>query len=201
MRAATLVTLARELDTDLDWREQADLGRELDQIGTELGLPGHQWHGRSFQVTSAAASGETAEVRRLIDECAELATSYRMPGPGAVTATMTATLAHLDGRIEASEAEYTRAAALMAGQGSPHAEGYLVVAIATLRATEGLPPSCCRRPGGCSRSSARSWPTCWRSRWPPPGNRPRPAGCWPRRARSGPTTSSRSSRPSARWPW
>ncbi|GAA1162827.1 hypothetical protein GCM10009664_33670 [Kitasatospora gansuensis] len=137
LRAATLVTLARELDTDLDWREQADLGRELDQIGAELDLPGHQWHGRSFQVTSAAASGETAEVRRLIDECAELATSYRMPGPGAVTATMTATLAHLDGRIEASEAEYTRAAALMAGQGSPHAEGYLVVAIATLRATEG----------------------------------------------------------------
>lgn len=137
LRAATLVTLARELDADLDRRERAELGRELDRLGTAHDLPIHRWYGRYFLATAAAAGGEVAAARQLIDECVELAGSYRMPGPGAVSDTMVATLAHIEGRIGEAEAGYTRAAVRMARQGSPYADGYLAIARMTLRASEG----------------------------------------------------------------
>ncbi|MEV7556050.1 tetratricopeptide repeat protein [Streptomyces sp. NPDC089795] len=60
-----------------------------------------------------------------------------MPGPVAVGETVEATWAHVEGRFEEAERLYRQAAARMARQGSPHAEGILEVAIATLRASQG----------------------------------------------------------------
>ncbi|MEV0413663.1 BTAD domain-containing putative transcriptional regulator [Streptomyces sp. NPDC050448] len=137
LRAASLATLVKELDADLEWRERALLGRELEQLGTAHDLPVHRWYGLFVRSTAAAAEGDVAGVYRLTGESAELSGDYRMPGPAAVDDCVTATLAHIEGRVEEAERLYAQAAERMARQGSPHAQGYGVIATATLRASQG----------------------------------------------------------------
>ncbi|MFD4132197.1 BTAD domain-containing putative transcriptional regulator [Streptomyces goshikiensis] len=137
LRAAALATLVRELDPDLEGPERAGLGRELERLGTAHELPAHRWFGLFTRATAAAAAGDAAGARRLLGEAAEVSRSYRMPEASAVSDCVTATLAHIGGRAAEAERLYARAADELARQGSPHAHGYLAVAVATLRASEG----------------------------------------------------------------
>ncbi|MFD3551545.1 BTAD domain-containing putative transcriptional regulator [Streptomyces goshikiensis] len=137
LRAAALATLVRELDPDLEGPERAGLGRELERLGTAHELPAHRWFGLFTRATAAAAAGDAAGARRLLGEAAEVSRSYRMPEASAVSDCVTATLAHVGGRAAEAERLYARAADELARQGSPHAHGYLAVAVATLRASEG----------------------------------------------------------------
>ncbi|GGS02281.1 hypothetical protein Snoj_06500 [Streptomyces nojiriensis] len=137
LRAGALAALAKELDADLEWPERAALGGELERIGAAHELPGHQWYGMFVRSTALAAEGEVAGARRLVERWTRFARTYRMPGPGAVGETVEATWAHVEGRFEEAEHLYRQAAARMARQGSPHAEGILAVAIATLRVSQG----------------------------------------------------------------
>ncbi|MEU3771893.1 BTAD domain-containing putative transcriptional regulator [Streptomyces sp. NPDC032472] len=142
LRASTLAALARELDADLQWREREELGRELEELAAAHDLPVHRWYGLFVRSTAAAARGDVRGVRRLVDAYAELARTYALPGPAAVCACVEATLAHVAGRTAEAEQGYRRATALMARQGSPHAEGYLAIALTTLRAGEGRLAEC-----------------------------------------------------------
>ncbi|MFB7161609.1 BTAD domain-containing putative transcriptional regulator [Streptomyces sp. NPDC056242] len=137
LRAMAGAALVRELDADLEWRERARLGRELEVLGTAHDLPVHRWYGLFIRSTAVAAQGDAAGVRRLVEEYVEFARAYRMPGASAVGACVEATLAHIEGRTDEAEVMYERAAALMARQGSPHARGYHALAVATLRANQG----------------------------------------------------------------
>ncbi|MFG2713322.1 BTAD domain-containing putative transcriptional regulator [Streptomyces goshikiensis] len=137
LRAAALVTLVRELEPDLEGPERAGLGRELERLGAAHELPAHRWFGLFTRATAAAAAGDAAGARRLLGEAAEFSRSYRMPEASAVSDCVTATLAHVEGRPAEAERLYVRAVEAMARQGSPHARGYLAVAVATLRASEG----------------------------------------------------------------
>lgn len=100
-------------------------------------LPGHQWYGMFVRSTALAAEGDVAGARRLVERWTRFARTYRMPGPVAVGEAVEATWAHVEGRFEEAEHLYGQAAAQMARQGSPHAEGTLAVAIATLRVSQG----------------------------------------------------------------
>ncbi|MEU9035980.1 BTAD domain-containing putative transcriptional regulator [Streptomyces sp. NPDC048352] len=137
LRAGALATLVKELDADLEGPERAALGRELEQLGAEHDLPSHQWYGMFVRSTALAAEGDVAGVHRLVEQWTEFARTYRMPGPMAVGETVAATLAHIEGRTGEAELRYRQSAARMARQGSPHAEGHLVIATATLRAGQG----------------------------------------------------------------
>ncbi|MCX4528554.1 MULTISPECIES: BTAD domain-containing putative transcriptional regulator [unclassified Streptomyces] len=137
LRAAALVTLIRELDPDLEWRERDALGRRLERLAAAHELPAHRWSGLFTRATARAAAGDVPGTHRFLGEAAEVARSYRMPEASAVSDCVAATLAHVEGRMAQAELLYARAAAEMARQGSPHAQGYLAVAVATLRASEG----------------------------------------------------------------
>ncbi|MCZ4117939.1 BTAD domain-containing putative transcriptional regulator [Streptomyces sp. H39-S7] len=137
LRALALATLARELDTELEWRERASVGERIERIGREHDLPVHRWFGLCVRSTAAAVGGDVAGAHRLNEQCLELARAYRMPGPVAVGETMLATFAHIEGRAADAERLYAEAAARMGRQGSPHADGYLLIATATIRAGQG----------------------------------------------------------------
>ncbi|WP_406737690.1 AAA family ATPase [Streptomyces sp. NBC_00853] len=137
LRAGALAALVKELDADLEWPERAALGGELERIGAAHELPGHQWYGMFVRSTALAAEGDVAGARRLVERWTRFARTYRMPGPVAVGEAVEATWAHVEGRFEEAEHLYRQAAARMARQGSPHAEGILAVAIATLRVSQG----------------------------------------------------------------
>ncbi|MFF4424369.1 BTAD domain-containing putative transcriptional regulator [Streptomyces sp. NPDC001549] len=137
LRAGALAALVKELDADLEWPERAALGGELERIGAAHELPGHQWYGMFIRSTALAAEGDVAGARRLAERWTRFAQTYRMSGPVAVGETVEATWAHVEGRFEEAEHLYRQAAARMARQGSPHANGILAVAIATLRVSQG----------------------------------------------------------------
>ncbi|MFE5560078.1 BTAD domain-containing putative transcriptional regulator [Streptomyces sp. NPDC056544] len=137
LRAGALAALVKELDADLEGPERAALGGELERIGAAHELPGHQWYGMFVRSTALAAEGDVAGARRLVERWTRFARTYRMPGPVAVGEAVEATWAHVEGRFEEAEHLYRQAAVRMARQGSPHAEGILAVAIATLRVSQG----------------------------------------------------------------
>ncbi|MCF2530963.1 BTAD domain-containing putative transcriptional regulator [Yinghuangia soli] len=137
LRAQARATLLREFDPDREWREAALIGAELERLGIDHDLPGHRWHGQFAQASAAAVEGDAAASARRIEECLRVARAYRMPGPVAVAECAVATLAHIEGRTEEAEQLYAQAAAAMARQGSPHADGYLLMAMATIRAGQG----------------------------------------------------------------
>ncbi|MEU2830555.1 BTAD domain-containing putative transcriptional regulator [Streptomyces lavendulae] len=137
LRAGALATLVKELDADREWAERAQLGEELERLGVAHDLPAHRWYGMFVRSTALAAEGDVPGARRLVERWSGFAETYRMPGPMAVAETAAATLAHVEGRTEEAERLYRQSSERMARQGSPHAEGHLVIATATLRASQG----------------------------------------------------------------
>ncbi|GAB7181812.1 DNA-binding transcriptional regulator DnrI/AfsR/EmbR [Kitasatospora sp. Ki12] len=141
LRARALAALLRELDTELDTEreggELAPRSEELVRLATEHDLPAFRWFGLLSLSTAAAAAGDVAAAYAHIDTCVELARTYRMPGPVVVGQTALATRALIEGRAEDAEELYAEATAGMARQGSPHADGFLQVALATIRAAQG----------------------------------------------------------------
>ncbi|MFF2352642.1 BTAD domain-containing putative transcriptional regulator [Kitasatospora sp. NPDC058115] len=137
LRARALAALVRELDADREGRELAVRSAELVRLATAHDLPALRWFGLSSLATAAAAEGDVAGAYGHIDTCVELARTYRMPGPVVVGRTALATRALIEGRGEDAERLYAEATAGMARQGSPHADGFLQVATATIRAAQG----------------------------------------------------------------
>ncbi|MGW1893279.1 BTAD domain-containing putative transcriptional regulator [Streptomyces sp. NPDC002004] len=137
LRARSLAALVRELDVEREGGEQAVRSDELVALATEHDLPVFRWYGLFTLASSAAAEGDPDGAYERLDACMELARAYRMPGPLAVGLTASATRATIEGRGEDAERLYAEAAAGMARQGSPHAEGFLLLATAIVRAGQG----------------------------------------------------------------
>ncbi|MFF8772431.1 BTAD domain-containing putative transcriptional regulator [Kitasatospora sp. NPDC015120] len=137
LRARALAALLRELDTGHEGREQARRSEELVRLATEHDLPAFRWFGVLSLSAAAAAEGDVAAAYGHIDTCVEMARVYRMPGPVVVGQAALATRALIEGRDEDAEELYAEATAGMARQGSPHADGFLQVATATIRAAQG----------------------------------------------------------------
>ncbi|MFJ8622058.1 BTAD domain-containing putative transcriptional regulator [Kitasatospora sp. NPDC093550] len=137
LRARALAALLRELDAEFDGRAPVLRSEELVRLATEHDLPAFRWFGLLSLSIAAAAEGDVAGAYGHIDTCVELARTYRLPGPVVVGQTALATRALIEGRSEEAEKLYAEATAGMARQGSPHADGFLQVATATIRAAQG----------------------------------------------------------------
>ncbi|NUP30955.1 MAG: transcriptional regulator, partial [Streptomycetaceae bacterium] len=137
LHAQALAAILREHDVDREADEQLRLSADLVTLATDHDLPVYRWYGLFEQASAVAVLGDVPEARRLIDACADLARTHRMPGPTAVADCAQATLAHIAGRLDEAEALYREASAGMARQGSPHAEGFLDLALAAIAAGEG----------------------------------------------------------------
>ncbi|MFB7617065.1 BTAD domain-containing putative transcriptional regulator [Kitasatospora sp. NPDC056181] len=137
LRARALAALVRELDVEREGGGLALRSEELVRLATEHDLPAFRWFGLFSLSTAAAAEGDVAGAYGHVDTCVELARAYRMPGPVVVGQTALATRALIEGRTGDAEELYAEATAAMARQGSPHADGFLQIATATIRTAQG----------------------------------------------------------------
>ncbi|GAA3038398.1 hypothetical protein GCM10020229_57100 [Kitasatospora albolonga] len=136
-RGRALAALLRELDADRERPRLALLCAELAESALTHDLPGLRWFGL---FTGASAQLSAAAADRLLDEAAEVAQAYRLPQALMVGRAALAVRAVLAGRPEEAERLYAEAAAGMAAQGSPHAEGFHLIALATIRSRQGRLP-------------------------------------------------------------
>lgn len=137
LHAQALAAILREHDVDREADEQLRLSTDLVTLATDHDLPVHLWYGLFARASAVAVLGDVPEARRLVGACADVAREHRMPGPTTVSDCARATLAHIAGRLDEAEALYREASAGMARQGSPHAEGFLDLALAAIAAGQG----------------------------------------------------------------
>lgn len=129
LRAAALGILA-EVHGD------AELCRELVEIGTEHGLPVYRVTGLLNHAGVAAAANDPVTMHQVITEALELARTYRMREAIAVAEITLASLALIEGRFVDAELLYIKADEGMRRIGSVHT-GFLQLALATIWLNEG----------------------------------------------------------------
>ncbi|MEU8107768.1 BTAD domain-containing putative transcriptional regulator [Nonomuraea muscovyensis] len=130
LRAAALEILA-EVHGD------AELCRELVEIGTEHDLPVYRVTGLLNHAGVAAAANDPVTMHQVITEALELARTYRMREAIAVAEITLASLALIEGRFADAELLYIKADEGMRRIGSVHATGFLELALATIWLNEG----------------------------------------------------------------
>ncbi|MCP2356935.1 DNA-binding SARP family transcriptional activator/tetratricopeptide (TPR) repeat protein [Nonomuraea thailandensis] len=129
LRAAALQILS-EVHGD------ADLCRELVEIGIEHDLPVYRVTGLLNHAAVAASANDGVTMHRVTAEALELARTYRMREAIAAAEIALATLALIEGRFADAELLYIKADAGMRRIGSVHM-GFLQLALATIRLNEG----------------------------------------------------------------
>ncbi|MFC4114078.1 AfsR/SARP family transcriptional regulator [Nonomuraea zeae] len=129
LRAAALEILA-EVHGD------AELCRELVEIGTEHDLPVYRVTGLLNQAGIAAAANDPVTLHQVITEALELARTYRMREAIAAAEITLAGLALIEGRSADAELLYIKADEGMRRIGSVHT-GFLQLALATIWLNEG----------------------------------------------------------------
>ncbi|MEU7988738.1 BTAD domain-containing putative transcriptional regulator [Streptosporangium canum] len=129
LRAAALGILA-EVHGD------AELCRELVEIGTEHDLPVYRVTGLLNHAGVAAAANDPVTMHQVITEALELARTYRMREAIAVAEITLASLALIEGRFVDAELLYIKADEGMRRIGSVHT-GFLQLALATIWLNEG----------------------------------------------------------------
>jgi hypothetical protein len=130
LRAAALEILA-EIHGD------AELCRELVEIGTEHDLPVYRVTGLLNHAAVAADANDPVTMHQVITEALDLARTYRMPEATAVAEITLATLALIEGRFADAELLYIKADEGMRRAGSVHATGFLPLALVTIRLNDG----------------------------------------------------------------
>ncbi|MET8047616.1 BTAD domain-containing putative transcriptional regulator [Streptosporangium sp. NPDC005286] len=129
LRAAALGILA-EVHGD------AELCRELVEIGTEHDLPVYRVTGLLNHAGVVAAANDPVTMHQVITEALELARTYRMREAIAVAEITLASLALIEGRFADAEFLYIKADEGMRRIGSVHM-GFLQLALATIWLNEG----------------------------------------------------------------
>ncbi|MEV4253547.1 AAA family ATPase [Spirillospora sp. NPDC049652] len=130
LRAAALEIL---VETDGD----AELCRELVEIGIEHDLPVYRVTGLLNHAGVAAAANDPETMRQMATEALELARTYRMPEAIAAAEIALAGLALIEGRFADAELLYLKADEGMRRAGSVHAAGFLQLALAVIWLNDG----------------------------------------------------------------
>ncbi|RVX41094.1 transcriptional regulator [Nonomuraea polychroma] len=115
----------------------AELCRELVEIGTEHDLPVYRVTGLLNHAAVAAAANDPVTMHQVTTEALELARTYRMREAIAVTEITLASLALIEGRFADAELLYIKADEGMRRIGSVHATGFLQLALATIWLNDG----------------------------------------------------------------
>jgi DNA-binding SARP family transcriptional activator len=134
--ALALSEQAREASWDREPDRRADLAERIGQLGAEHDLVAYRWHAEYIAATAAAARGEPATLRQHVDRGLRLAQTYGLAEPLAVGLCSQAMLAHIGGRFDEGERFYAEASAQLERHGSPHAAGFGVLAVFTIRASQ-----------------------------------------------------------------
>ncbi|CAJ61655.1 BTAD domain-containing putative transcriptional regulator [Frankia alni] len=137
LRALALTALARVRNHEPDWPERDRVGQELIEIGVAYDLPAYRSFGNFARAIAAVADSDVTGVRRFVADGMHLARLYRMPEAEGVGAYGQAMLAHIAGDLDDAERRYTETSARMLRHGSIHAAGFQLLAVATLRLTQG----------------------------------------------------------------
>ncbi|KQM05454.1 transcriptional regulatory protein,putative transcriptional regulator [Frankia sp. CpI1-P] len=137
LRALALTALARVRNNESDWPQRARVGQELIALGVGHDLPAYHSFGNFIRAIAAVADSDVADVRRFVTDGMNLARLYRMPEAEGVGEYAQAMLAHIAGDLDDAERRYTEASARMLRHGSIHAAGFQLLALATLRLTQG----------------------------------------------------------------
>ncbi|QFG24563.1 BTAD domain-containing putative transcriptional regulator [Actinomadura sp. WMMB 499] len=130
LRAAALQILA-------EGHGDAELCRELVEIGTEHDLPVYRITGLLTHAGVAAAANDPVTMHQVTTESLELARAYRMREAIAVAEITLAALALIEGRFADAELLYLKADEGMRRAGSVHATGFLQLALATIWLNDG----------------------------------------------------------------
>ncbi|GAA3264228.1 BTAD domain-containing putative transcriptional regulator [Nonomuraea helvata] len=130
LRAAALQILA-EVHGD------AELCRELVEIGTEHDLPVYRVTGLINYAAVVAAANDPVSTHQVITQALELARTYRMREAIAAAEIVLASLALIEGRFADAELLYIKADEGMRRAGSLHATGFLQLALATIWLNDG----------------------------------------------------------------
>ncbi|MEV5409397.1 BTAD domain-containing putative transcriptional regulator [Thermopolyspora sp. NPDC052614] len=135
--AGALTARIKELDYEREAEERAALGAELASVAERHDLPAFRWYAEYVASTAAAARGDVTALRRHVRRCLEIADAYEMAEARGVAMCAEATLAHIAGKLDEAERVYLDAYTHMKRHGSLHADAFLVMAIGTMRITQG----------------------------------------------------------------
>ncbi len=113
------------------------LAVELKSLAHRLDLPAFHWYATYAMAGVAAARADVAELRARLAEGQDLARRYRMREAEAIHSFGEAMLAHVAGRFDEAERIYVEVAGQLGRAGSVHADGFLAIALCTLRLSQG----------------------------------------------------------------
>jgi hypothetical protein len=134
--ALALSERAREASWDREPDRRAHLAERIGRIGAEHDLVAYRWHAEYIAASAAAARGRPATLRHHVDRGLRLARTYELAEPQAVGMCSQAMLAHIAGRFDEAERRYAEADAQLERHGSPHAVGFGVLAVFTIRVSQ-----------------------------------------------------------------
>ena len=137
MLAFALATGIKATHVDTLTERRYAMAVELEPLAAGLGMPAFHWHAIYAMASTAAVQGDVAAVRARLAAAKELAQRYRMAEAEAIQLFGTAMLAHIDGHLDEAERIYLEATDRLRRAGSVHADGFLAVAIVTLRLSQG----------------------------------------------------------------
>jgi tetratricopeptide (TPR) repeat protein len=135
--AFALATGIKATHVDGATAERHALGVELDALARRLDLPAFRWYATYALAGVASARADVPGLRALLAKGQELAGRYRMREAEAIQSFGAAMLSHVAGRLDESERIYLEAAERLRRTGSVHADGFLAIALCTLRLTQG----------------------------------------------------------------
>ena len=110
---------------------------ELDGLARRLDLPAFRWYATYTLAGVCSARADVPGLRAHLAEGQELARRYRMGEAEAIHDCGDAMLAHVAGDPDTAERIYTGATERLRRAGSVHADGFQVIALCTLRLTQG----------------------------------------------------------------
>ncbi|HEY2673966.1 MAG TPA: BTAD domain-containing putative transcriptional regulator [Rugosimonospora sp.] len=137
LRMLALTALAREHSAELDWPHRDQVAAKLIALATEHDRPAYRAYGGFTAALSAVVAADAPTLSRLVAEGLDFARAYRMPEVESVGEYAQAMLAHIAGDLAEAERRYADATTQLVRQGSLHAEGFQLVAEATLRIGQG----------------------------------------------------------------
>jgi DNA-binding SARP family transcriptional activator len=135
--ALALATGIKATHVDSAVEQRRRIAAELDPLARRLDLPAFRWYATYAIACVDSAQGDVLAFRAGLVAGQVLAHRYRMAEAEAIHRFGDAMLAHVEGRFDESEQIYRDAADRLGRAGSVHADGFLAVALCTLRLSQG----------------------------------------------------------------
>jgi DNA-binding SARP family transcriptional activator len=135
--AMALGAAARVCDFEREVARRVELAEELRALATRDDLIPYRWLVEQILSNAAGATGDVEGLRHRLETGLAIADKYQLKEPHAVMLCGQAMLAHVAGRFDEAERLYVEATAEMRRHGSLHAVAFRVLALVTIRTSQG----------------------------------------------------------------